>query len=268
MTSPTDRAAPLLYAHRGASADAPENTIAAFALAKEQGADGIELDVRRSGDGELVVHHDATLPDGRIIRATPTAELPVAVPSLAAALDACAGVVVNVEIKNSPFDPDHDAERTLADDVVALLAERRLAADRVLVSSFDLATVDRVRSLGDVPTAFLTFVHPVGAEAIALAAERGHVAIHPHERTVDAAFVALAHAAGLAVNVWTVDDPGRIRALADVGVDGIVTNVPARAREALRAAGGRAHPGGARSGTPPPGRGSRRPPGTGPARAR
>lgn len=223
-----------MYAHRGASADAPENTVAAFALAKEQGADGIELDVRRSGDGDLVVHHDAALGDGRIIRGTPTAELPPAVPSLADALDACAGVIVNVEIKNSPFDPDHDPDRTLADDVVALLAARG-GRDRVLVSSFDLATVDRVRALGDLPTAFLTFVDPVGADAIVLAAERGHVAIHPHQATMDAAFVALAHGAGLAVNVWTVDDPDRIRALAEAGVDGIVTNVPATARQALRA---------------------------------
>ncbi|MFP5321382.1 MAG: glycerophosphodiester phosphodiesterase [Acidimicrobiia bacterium] len=226
-----------MYAHRGASADAPENTVRAFALAREQGADGVELDVRRSADGDLVVHHDAALADGRVIVRTPTAELPGSVPSLAEALDACEGLVVNVEIKNSPFDPDHDLERTLADDVVALLRDRG-GRDEVLVSSFDLATVDRVRALADVPTAFLTYIDPVGADAVVLAADRGHVAIHPHEGTVDAAFVALAHGAGLAVNVWTVDDPDRIRALADAGVDGIVTNVPAKAREALRAARG------------------------------
>jgi len=227
----------MVYAHRGASADAVENTLAAFELAKAQGADGIELDVRRSADGDLVVHHDAALPDGRVIASTPTGELPDHVPSLAEALDACAGVVVNVEIKNSPFDPDHDPDRTLADQVVALLDERG-GRDDVLVSSFDLATVDRVRALSDVATAFLTYVDPVGADAVALAADRGHVAIHPHEGTVDAGFVALAHGAGLQVNVWTVDDPDRVRALAAAGVDGIVTNVPARTREALRAARG------------------------------
>jgi glycerophosphoryl diester phosphodiesterase len=227
----------MVYAHRGASADAVENTLAAFELARVQGADGVELDVRRSADGDLVVHHDAAVPDGRVILETPTAELPEHVPSLAEALDACAGLVVNVEIKNSPFDPDHDPERTVADDVVALLADRQ-GRDDVLVSSFDLATVDRVRALGAVPTAFLTFVDPVGEAAVALAAERGHRAIHPHEGTVDAAFVRLAHEAGLQVNVWTVDDPERLRALAAAGVDGIVTNVPAKAREALRAARG------------------------------
>jgi len=226
-----------VYGHRGASADAPENTLAAFGLARAQGADGVELDVRRSADGDLVLHHDVALPDGRVVVETPTAELPGTVPSLAEALDECAGLVVNVEIKNSPFEPDHDPDRTVADQVVELL-QARGGRDHVLVSSFDLATVDRVRALDpSVPTAFLTFVDPVGAEAVALAADRGHVAIHPHEGTVDAAFVELAHDAGLEVNVWTVDDPDRIRALADAGVDGIVTNVPARAVEALRAAG-------------------------------
>jgi glycerophosphoryl diester phosphodiesterase len=238
LTTLSDRRRPLVYGHRGASADARENTLEAFVLAGAQGADGVELDVRRSAEGDLVIHHDATLPDGRTVCATATASLPSSVPSLAEALDECAGLVVNVEIKNSPFEPDHDPDRTVADDVVALLRERG-GRDRVLVSSFDLATIDRVLALdAGVPTAFLTFVDPVGAEAVVLAAERGHAAIHPHEGTVDAAFVALAHGAGLAVNVWTVDDPDRIRALAAAGVDGIVTNVPEKARAALRAGAG------------------------------
>lgn len=230
--------APLVYGHRGASADAPENTLAAFALARQQGADGVELDVRRSADGALVVHHDPVLATGPVIARTPAADLPGWLPLLTAALGELEGLVVNIEIKNSPFEPDHDPARTLADDVVAVL-EGRGNRDRVVVSSFDLATVDRVHDLApSVPTGFLTFVHPVGAPAVALAAERGHVAIHPHEGTVDADFVAHAHDAGLAVNVWTVDDPDRIRALAAAGVDGIITNVPGRAREVLRAARG------------------------------
>lgn len=238
LTSSADRPAPLLYGHRGASADAAENTLAAFALARVQGADGVELDVRRSADGTLVLHHDPALPDGRVVVRTRTAELPAHIPTLEAALDECAGLVVNIEIKNSPFEADHDPACTVADDVVAVLAGRG-GADRVLVSSFDLATVDRVRALDPgVPTALLTFVHPVGADAIVLASERGHGAIHPHHATVDVAFVALAHDVGLEVNVWTVDDPDRLRELAAAGVDGIVTNVPARAREALRASRG------------------------------
>ncbi|HEU5084103.1 MAG TPA: glycerophosphodiester phosphodiesterase [Acidimicrobiales bacterium] len=229
---------PLVLGHRGASADAPENTLASFDLAREQGADGVELDVRRSADGRLVLHHDAALPDGRVVARTASADLPVSVPTLAEALDTCAGLLVNVEIKNSPFDPDHDPERTLADDVVALLRARG-GQDRVIVSSFDLATVDRVKELdGAVATGFLTFIDPLGPESVQLAVDRGHDAVHPHEGTVDAAFVTFAHDLGLAVNVWTVDDADRIRTLAGFGVDGIVTNVPAQARAALRAARG------------------------------
>ena len=80
---------PRVFAHRGASQRAPENTVEAFRLAAELGADGVELDVRRSADGALVVHHDPHLPDGRLIAATAFADLPASVPTLAAALDAC-----------------------------------------------------------------------------------------------------------------------------------------------------------------------------------
>jgi glycerophosphoryl diester phosphodiesterase len=99
--------------------------------------------------------------------------------------------------------------------------------------------VDRIKAIDtNVPTGFLTFIDPVGPESVELAANRGHDAVHPHQGTVDAALVAFAHGLGLDVNVWTVDDPDRIRALAGFGVDGIVTNVPAEARAALRATRG------------------------------
>ena len=104
----------LVIAHRGASRAERENTIAAFRRAVEMGADGIELDVRRSADDRLVVHHDAALADGRLIRHTGSADLPDHIPSLAAALDACEGAFVNVEIKNDPSDPDFDPSRRAA----------------------------------------------------------------------------------------------------------------------------------------------------------
>ena len=80
-----------VIAHRGASAAAPENTLAAFDLARRMGADAVELDVRRTRDGVLVVHHNPGLADGRHIRDTDAADLPATVPDLGAALDACAG---------------------------------------------------------------------------------------------------------------------------------------------------------------------------------
>src|SRR5947207_13640794 len=108
-----------VFAHRGASAAEPENTIAAFVRAKEMGADGVELDVRRHESGVLAIAHDQVL--GR--------PLDPSVPDLAAALDACAGMTVNVEIKNYRRDDDFDADETLAHRVVELLRERAGKAD-------------------------------------------------------------------------------------------------------------------------------------------
>ena len=228
---------PLVYGHRGASAAAPENTVEAFALARALGADGVELDVRRCRDAALVLHHDAALPDGRILVETGRADLPATLPDLAQALDACTDLIVNIEIKNLPDEPDFDPDRAVVDAVVALLDERG-RRDRVLVSSFHLATVDRVKALDpEIATGFLTVIDPMPLDGIRLAAEHGHDAIHPHDYTVDDAVVDAAKEAGLLVNVWTVDDPDRIRGLAAMGVDGIVTNVPDVARQVLGPAG-------------------------------
>ncbi|MFN8025509.1 MAG: glycerophosphodiester phosphodiesterase family protein [Acidimicrobiia bacterium] len=96
----------LVLAHRGSRLREPENTVSAFARAMSEGADGVELDVHRTADGELVVCHDAASPAGVVSDMT-LAEVQRAfplVPTLAAALDACAGGLVNVEIKNLPGD--------------------------------------------------------------------------------------------------------------------------------------------------------------------
>ena len=222
-----------MYAHRGASAVAPENTVEAFEMARSLGADGVELDVRRCLDASLVLHHDATLPDGRIIVETGRTDLPDTLPDLAIALDVCADMVVNIEIKNSPDEPDFDPDRAVVDAVVALLDERG-RRDRVIVSSFHLPTIDRVKALDPaIATGYLTIIDPMPAEGIELAVAGGHDAIHPHDFTVDQALVELARSAGLALNTWTVDDPDRMVQLAEMGVDGICTNVPDVARAVL-----------------------------------
>ena len=222
----------LVIAHRGASAAEPENTVAAFTAARKLGADWVELDVRRTGDAALAVHHDAHLPDGRELVRLPAADLPDAIPSLEEALDACGPLGVNIEIKNDPRDPDFDDTELVAREVAALL-DRRADTDEVLVSSFHEPTVERVRRLDPgVPTALLVF-DPGGPAVVERVAGGGHVALHPYESFADAVLVEAAHDAGLAVNVWTCDDPERMRVLADLGVDGIVTNVPDLAREVL-----------------------------------
>jgi glycerophosphoryl diester phosphodiesterase len=220
--------------HRGASVARPENTIDAFLEAARQGADGVELDVRRGRDGALVVHHDAALPDGRAIADLDVADLPAGVPLLAAALDACSTMAtVNVEIKNMPGDPDHDPDEYLAGVVAALIAEAGLY-DRVLVSCFSLATIDRVAELdGDIRRGYLTSPRWDQMHCLERAIAGGHHAIHPHHLSVSEELVAAAHSAGLEVNTWTVDEPERIRWLAGAGVDAIITNVPDVAIAAL-----------------------------------
>lgn len=218
----------LVIAHRGASAAAPENTVEAFTKAVQMGADGIELDVRRTADDHLVVHHDAHLPDGRLIRSTNRLDLPQAVPTLSAALDACAGAFVNIEIKNHVSEPDHDPSRTVARMVADELIARTDPTSRWLISSFDLESVNAMsRLIPAIRTAFLTICDPTAG--LAATAQHGHTAWHPNYRDVDENLIKAAHALGIAVNVWTCDDPDIQRRLMDSGIDGICTNVPNQA---------------------------------------
>lgn len=213
--------------HRGAPTVASENTLDAFRAAVALGADGVELDVRRTAGPDLAVTHDENLPDGRLLRELPRDRWPPALCDLPAALDACAGLpVVNVEIKNWPADGDFDEAMAIVDGVLEVLAARP-AAERqaVIVSCFHLPTVDRVRELApDLATAWLTLGFADLDADLGRLAESGHAAVHPHHSAVDESVVTRAHGLGLAVNTWTCDVPDRIRWLADAGVDGIVTN--------------------------------------------
>jgi glycerophosphoryl diester phosphodiesterase len=222
----------LVLAHRGANRQAPENTVPAMARALELGADGVELDVHRLADGALAVRHDAETPGGPLgglIAAELAAVLPE-VPLLPAVLDVCRHRLVNVEVK----DPDPRA----VDELVTLLRGRD-GVDDVLVSSFHLATVDRVRDLAPgVPSALLSFgLDPL--RALETAYEHGHDALHPDVWTLlagDPAEVAgRAHDRGMRVNVWTVNEPEQLQLLREAGIDAVVTDVPDVARAVLGA---------------------------------
>ena len=223
-----------IWAHQGASRSKPANTVEAFREAKVQGADGVELDVRRSRDGAMAIHHDATLPDGRPIKDVDVADLPAGVPLLDAALEACHGMTVNIEIKNVPVDIDYDPDETMAAAVVALVNELGLH-DSVVVSCFNLATIDRVRSLDPtIPTGYLASARWDQVAALQRAIDGGHGAFHPNDPAVSPELVRLAHDAGLRVHSWTTADPDRLRWLVDeCGVDAVITNVPDLARAAL-----------------------------------
>jgi len=221
------RGRPLVIGHRGASAAYPENTVEAFLGACALGADWVELDARRSADGVLVVHHDERLPDGDAIASLERAALPPSIPTLAAALAACEGMGVNAEIKHDREDPARRVAAATAD----LLADH---VGDLLVSSFDAEALRVVRRRQPtLPTGALVSLVDDVEGWLDAAVSAGHVAVNPWDVLVDEALVVGAHGRGLRVNVWTVDDPDRMRALAALGVDGIITNVPDVALAAL-----------------------------------
>jgi glycerophosphoryl diester phosphodiesterase len=220
--------------HRGASALRRENTLAAFAKARELGADGVELDVRRSADLQLVVHHDPEAEGVGLLASTAFSrvrDLRPDIPTLDEALEACAGMIVNVEIKCLPWEPDSDAgDRAVVRAVVDLLhrAEHVPVAD-LIVSSFDLGAVDAVHALApELATGWLTSGQAL-KPAASMAFEHGHAWLNPDRavalRTAPGD-IAEAHRSGVRVNAWTVDDPAHMTALAAAGVDAIITNTP------------------------------------------
>ncbi len=230
-----DPAVTRVIGHRGAPRVARENTVEAFEAARALGADMVELDVRRTLDGRFAVHHDARLPDGRLLVETPAAELPAWVPSLDEALRACDTMAVNIEVKNLPVDPDHDETDAVAAGVADLVAERGLH-EQVLVSSFNLRSIDRVRAEdAAVATALLVVaVQPDVPRLLERLLRHGHRVLHPHDSAVTDELVEACAAAGVALNVWTVNDADRIRQLAALGVAGVVTDVPDVAAGVLR----------------------------------
>ena len=231
-----------VIAHRGARRRAPENTVLAFREALRLGADGVELDVRRSADDQLVVHHDATLPGVGAIVDHPLAVLRQARPDLAVldeALDACAGKLVNIELKCLPGDPDFDSSGRLDVLVVGVLQARE-RRDDVLVSSFNLDAVDRVHALDEtIPTALLTLSGFDPLLALQIVHERGHAGWHPQwtalAGTALGSAVERADELGVRVSAWTVNEPEDMRRLARGGVHGVITDVPDIARQVLDA---------------------------------
>jgi len=225
----------LVIAHRGASARYADNTLAAFEAAAELGADWVELDVRRTRDEVLVVHHDPVLVDGRVIVEQASATLPAEVATLDAALAVCAagGLGVNIELKSDATEPDYDPEYRVAERVAGMLSTPEHHGP-YLVSSFDWRCLRRFRELAPgVETGQLGFSGADLGRDVSRARAAGHVAINPHHRLVDAHLVSLARAAGMRVYPWTVDDEAEMHALVELGVDGIITNVPDRLRVVL-----------------------------------
>lgn len=228
---------PLIIGHRGASAEAPENTLAAFALALEQGADGIELDVQLTADGWLAVFHDLTLErlttgTGRVTDKT-LAELQSlalkeeqTIPSLNEVFELLGKrLLYNVEIKDFGW-RDRGTETAVAECIRTHGLE-----EHVLISSFNPFCVRRARRALSRTTAVALLREnnwlKIGHNFAATQAD------HPHYPLVNQESMAWAKQKGLLVNVWTVDDPAEGERLQKLGVNGIVTNKPQFMRQNL-----------------------------------
>jgi len=225
-----------VQAHRGSpdpDSGIRENTLEAFARARALGADGVELDVRLTADGGLAVHHDPVIEGVGAIHQLATADLPSHVPLLADALLACAGMIVNIEVKNLPTEPGFDPAERCATDVVDLVEELG-AQESVIVSSFWPGALATVRASGSgLRTGLLVISSSDPASAVVGAAELGCAAVHLPVVLVTPAAVTGAHDAGLAVAAWTVIDRTSLVSVVAAGVDTIVTDDVVIAREVL-----------------------------------
>jgi glycerophosphoryl diester phosphodiesterase len=224
---------PLVIAHRGASGYELENSLRAFHAAAERGADGVELDVHSSVDGEIFVHHDERLGDGRHIAQCYAGDL-VAVqlsngellPTLAQALSVV-GRRLSVFVELKSLDPD--ADRRLLEVLAAGPNPSGYA-----IHSFDHRIVRRV---GEREPRLIRGVLS-GAYAIRpLAAlhDTGATDLWQEQSLIDAELVSAAHHARARLIAWTVNDGDRMRQLAHLGVDAICTNYPDVCRQVIDA---------------------------------
>ncbi|MDF7798891.1 glycerophosphodiester phosphodiesterase [Pontiellaceae bacterium B1224] len=243
-----------IIAHRGASFDAPENTLESFQLGLEQGADAIECDVRLSRDGELVVIHDPTVE--RVAKVTrAVADLSVAelqalevggwkaakwngarIPTLPAVLDLVpAGRRIFIEVK---------VGQAALPRLKELLAETALSRSQIVMMEFDLETVIAMRSLfPDIEVLWLNDFPRVSPpwkkrralqDNIKTAKRHGFDGINVQNiAPLDAEAIAECGAQGLLCYCWTVDQPGRAARLLKGGIGGIATNRPGWMREQL-----------------------------------
>lgn len=225
---------PLVLAHRGASAIAHENTIEAFRVAANAGADGVELDLRLTADDVMVVHHDPQIDGFGPIWSASFSDLRAArphVPTLDDAYEACGQMLVNIEIKNDPAERGFDPTYRVAELLAAWIAVNE-AHNRVLVSSFDRDTIGAVKEHSPaIQTGQLVARGAIIPEWMESAVDDGHEWILPHRRYLKRGpgIIDAAHQAGLRIGVWTVDSARWLRRFAEDGVDAVVTNDPGAA---------------------------------------
>lgn len=232
---------PLILAHRGASQQAPENTMTAFRLAAKMGADGIELDVQLCKDGEAVVIHNFTVDEttsgsGRVKDFT-LAEIQSLdagswygpefagerIPTLAQVLHELGPrLMLNIELKATTLRSDG-----LEAEAVRLVEDANMV-HRVTISSFNLATLWRIHRLNRHLSTGLLYApdQPRHLRDRWLQPLVRPNALHPRWDMIDKQAVAAAHRQGLAVNPWTCNEPEAMLRLISWGVDAIITDHP------------------------------------------
>jgi glycerophosphoryl diester phosphodiesterase len=239
----------LNFAHRGASQSAPENTLAAFELALQQGVDGVELDIRLCRSGEWVVIHDSrvnrttngrgfvrakSLDDLRHLDAGSTFHPQFAnerIPTLAEVLDWARGrALLNIEIKSLARAHEY-AERRLLD-----LLRRHGVSEQCLISSFNPIVLRRLARLDSgVPTGLLLNVTWVRRSAEnALIRSMNIQTLHISRRLARPRYLKRLRRAGLGVFVWGANHPTELSRLVDFGVDGIITDAPQALKDILQ----------------------------------
>ncbi|MCC6214394.1 MAG: glycerophosphodiester phosphodiesterase [Polyangiaceae bacterium] len=235
---------PILLGHRGARHAAPENTIAAFELARREGADGVELDVRLTADDAVVVLHDRTLArvsagrDGRDVESLGQDELQRVdvgrgerAPALADVLAwaRAYGQRLNIELKRDVSRP-----RRLVRRCLELVAGHPDASRTLVFSSFDPRLVALLARGGPVPVAWLVHARQRGVGGAPGFRWLGAAGVHPEHSLVGSAFVERVHARGAFLGTWTVNDPQEARRLARVGVDTVISDRPGALLQALQ----------------------------------
>ncbi|GMQ92719.1 MAG: glycerophosphodiester phosphodiesterase [Acidimicrobiia bacterium] len=231
---------PLIYAHRGDRSRARDNTIEAYLLAVDAGTDGIELDVRRTKDGILIVHHDDRDPDIGIFASLHFDQLRAMAPSVPTLREAMQAIprhiFVNVEVKNEFGEAGFDPDRAIVDETLNELRDYD-EPSRILLSSFDPLSMRRAGEVGDDFLRGQLLANPVPLDVgISLATEFGMDAIHPELAYLSddaSAFTGEMNSKGLRTVVWVANSPHDVATLAEAGVDVIITDDPGMAREVV-----------------------------------
>ncbi len=218
-----------VLAHRGAHSNVRDNTLDSFREARELGVAGVELDVRQTSDGALVVHHDPVV-EFMTICETPAHDLPGYVPLLEESLQVLTGLCVNVEIKNSPEEPGYDDTGRLVRDVLGCVDVA--LGTTVIISCFDLATCEAVRAQSESADLAWLVQRSLG-DSLETARAARFTGVNPHVSLVNADVKRRADELGLALNVWTVNAPRDLAAMGRLGVARVITDEPAAALEIL-----------------------------------